>query len=74
MKAPDQNDIEDLKKTAAAMRTAATAIDCFVEGVYAASGKVPSALREVAQDLEERRLRIRDLIEDLTEGEEGIDE
>lgn len=74
MKAPDQNDIEDLKKTAAAMRTAATAISCFVEGVYVASGKVPSELREVAQDLEERRLRIGDIIEDLTEGEEGIDE
>lgn len=74
MKAPNQNDIEDLKKTAAAMRTAAAAIGCFVEGVYVASGKVPSELREVAQDLEERRLRIIDLIEDLTEGEESIDE
>lgn len=74
MKAPDQNDIEDLKKTAAAMRTAATAIGCFVEGVYIASGKVPSELREVAQDLEERLLRIRDIIEELTDGKEGIDE
>lgn len=73
MKAPNQNDIENLKKTAAAMRTAATAISCFVEGVYVASGKVPSELREVAQDLEERRLCIGDLIEALTEGEESVE-
>lgn len=74
MKPPTQENVEDLKKTAAAMRTAAAAVGCFVEGVYIASGKVPSELREVAQDLEERRLRIRDIIEELTEGEEGIDE
>lgn len=74
MKTPTKENVEDLKKTAAAMRTAATAIGCFVEGVYAASGKVPSELREVAQDLEERRLRIRDIVEELTDGKEGLDE
>lgn len=73
MKTPTQENIEDLKKTAAAMRTAATAIACFVEGVYVASGKVPSELREVAQDLEERRLCIGDLIETLTEGKESVE-
>lgn len=74
MKAPTQENIEGLKATAAAMRAAATAIGCFVEGVYVASGKVPSELREVAQDLEDRRLRIRDIIEELTDGKEGVDE
>lgn len=74
MKPPTQENIEDLKKTAAAIRAAAAAIGCFVEGVYIASGKVPSELREVAQDLEERRLRILDIVEELTDGKEGVDE
>ena len=59
MKVPTKDDIEALKDIAAAMKAANVGIDCFAEGCYVASGKFPKPLR---------------LIEDLTEGEEGIDE
>lgn len=73
MKAPDQNDIEDLKGLACDLRAAAEAIDCFAEGVYVASGKFPKELRQIAERLESRRLQLRDLIEALTEGEESVE-
>ena len=73
MKAPDQNDIEDLKGLAYDLRAAAEAIDCFAEGVYTASGKFPKELHQIAERLESRRLQLRDLIEVFTEGEESVE-
>ena len=71
MKAPDKNDIEDLKFIARDLHAAAEAIDCFAEGVYIASGKYPKELHQIAEDLEGRRLQLRDLVEVFTEGEES---
>lgn len=71
MKAPDKNDIEDLKFIARDLRAAAQAVDCFVEGVYTASGKFPQELHQIAKNLEGHHLRLRDLIEVFTEGKES---
>lgn len=73
MKAPDKNDIEDLKFLARDLRAAAQTIECFVEGVYTASGKFPKELHQIAKNLEGRHLQLCDLIEVFTEGEEDND-
>lgn len=71
MKAPDKNDIEDLKFIARDLHAAAQAIDCFAEGVYTASGKFPKELHQIAENLEGCHLQLRDLIEVFTEGKES---